>query len=46
MIVYPDGVWYRCPNKKVLREIIEEHIQHDRPLEQYILQQMPAPVGV
>jgi (2Fe-2S) ferredoxin len=43
MIVYPDGVWYRCPNKKVLRKIIEEHIQCDRPLEQYIIQQMQPP---
>lgn len=43
VIVYPDGVWYRCPSKKVLRKIISEHIQGGQPVEKYILQQMPTP---
>jgi len=43
MIVYPDGVWYRCPNKKALSRIIEEHIKAGKPVEKYIIQQLPQP---
>lgn len=41
VIVYPDGVWYRCPSKKALRKIIAEHVQGGEPVEQYIIQRMP-----
>lgn len=40
VMVYPDGVWYRCPNKKSLRKIIREHVQSGRPVEKYVLQTM------
>lgn len=38
MIVYPDGVWYRCPDKKALAQIIEEHVIGGQPVQKYILQ--------
>lgn len=41
VIVYPDGVWYRCPSKKALRKIITEHVQDGQPVKKYILQKMP-----
>lgn len=40
MIVYPDGVWYRCVDKKVLEEIIEKHVKGGKPVEKYALQTM------
>ncbi len=43
VIVYPDGVWYRCPNKKALKKIIKEHIQGGQVVEKYVLQRMQAP---
>lgn len=43
MIVYPDGVWYRCPNKKALNRIIEEHVKGGLPVEKYIIQRLPQP---
>lgn len=43
VIVYPDGVWYRCPNDKALHRIITEHIQGGKPVERYIVQKMPRP---
>jgi (2Fe-2S) ferredoxin len=41
-LVYPDGVWYRCPNKAALKRIIEEHIQGGRVVEEFVLFQMPS----
>lgn len=38
VIVYPDGVWYRCPNKKALDKIIEQHIQGGEIVEKYVVQ--------
>ncbi len=40
MIVYPDGVWYRCPSKKALKQIIAQHIQGGEPVEKYVVQMM------
>ena len=40
LIVYPDGVWYRCPNKKALRQIIEDHVQGGQIVKEYALQVM------
>lgn len=43
VIVYPDGVWYRCPNKKALKEIIETHVQGGQLVQKYIIQTMATP---
>lgn len=43
LIVYPDGVWYRCPNKKALQQIIESHVEGGVPVSKYIIHQMPVP---
>ena len=40
MIIYPDGVWYRCPNKKALKQIIETHVKDGKLVETYMLQTM------
>ena len=45
MIVYPDGVWYRCPDKQALYEIIEQHVKGGVPVQEYILHQMPVPLS-
>lgn len=42
VIIYPDGVWYRCPSKKALRAIIESHVQNGKPVKQYALYTMEA----
>lgn len=43
VIVYPDGVWYRCPNKKALEQIIDEHVKGGKVVEKYMLYQMQNP---
>ena len=46
LIVYPDGVWYHCPSKKALRQIIETHIQQGQLVDKYVYQKMsPVQVG-
>ena len=40
-IVYPDGVWYRCPNKKALQRIVDEHIIGGKVVNDYVLFEMP-----
>lgn len=42
MIVYPDGVWYRCPNKKALKKIIRSHIKGGKVCKEHMLYQMSA----
>ena len=37
VIVYPDGVWYRVPDKKALKAIVEQHVQGGVIVEQYAL---------
>ena len=33
MVVYPDEVWYQYHSKEDIDEIIESHLQHDKPVE-------------
>ncbi|MAS34880.1 MAG: hypothetical protein CL610_12790 [Anaerolineaceae bacterium] len=43
MIVYPDGVWYRCPNKQALQNIIETHLIGGEIAKDHVLFTMPQP---
>lgn len=42
-IVYPDGVWYTCPDEKALKRIVREHIEGGRVVEDLMLFDMPQP---
>lgn len=33
VVVYPEGVWYGGVKKEDVKEIVEEHLQHGRPVE-------------
>lgn len=33
MVVYPDGVWYRCSTKDEVDEVIQQHLMGDQPVE-------------
>lgn len=46
VVVYPDGVWYRCPNKKALERITEEHVKGGKIVDEYVLYQMKTPTPV
>lgn len=35
MIVYPEGIWYGRLDEDAIAHIVDEHLQHGRPLAQY-----------
>ena len=41
VMVYPDGVLYGQVCKEDVTEIVEEHIENDRPVERLVLMQLP-----
>ena len=41
VMVYPDGVLYGQVNAEDVPEIIEEHIENDRPVERLVLMRLP-----
>lgn len=41
LIVYPDGVWYRCTKKSALKKIVEKHLIGGKLVKKYALFTMP-----
>ena len=41
VMVYPDGVLYGQVNTEDVAEIIEDHIENDRPVERLVLMRLP-----
>lgn len=37
MVVYPDGVWYRCETREDIDAVIREHLVEGRPVERLML---------
>lgn len=33
MVVYPDGIWYRCTSEAEVEEVIQSHLLGGRPVE-------------
>ena len=40
MVVYPEGVWYRCTDETVLERIVEEHLQGDNEVSEHIIHRL------
>ncbi len=36
-VVYPEGVWYHHLDTQKLERVIQEHLIHEKPVEEYIL---------
>ncbi len=37
MVVYPEGIWYRCDSAEDVDEVIAEHLQNGRPVKRLML---------
>jgi (2Fe-2S) ferredoxin len=40
MVVYPEGVWYRCTDETVLERIVEEHLQGGNEVSEHIIHRL------
>ncbi len=41
-VVYPDGIWYHHVDEAVLERIVHEHLEQNRPVEEYIFHRLCA----
>lgn len=39
IVVYPEGVWYRCATKEDAEEILQQHLLKGKPVERLMLEQ-------
>ena len=40
LVVYPEGIWYHHVDEAALDRIIEEHLRHNRPVEELIFHRL------
>ena len=40
MVVYPEGVWYRCADESVLERIVEEHLQDGNEVSEHVIHRL------
>lgn len=40
LVVYPDGVWYRCVDEKVLERIVVEHLEGGREVSKHVFHRL------
>ena len=40
LVVYPEGVWYRCTDEKILDRIVTEHLEGGREVPEFIFHRL------
>lgn len=40
LVVYPDGVWYRCVDEATLERIVVEHLEGGREVTEYVIHRL------
>ena len=37
MVIYPEGVWYRCPTREAIDRVIDEHLQGGKVVGEFMI---------
>ncbi|MHB8428351.1 MAG: (2Fe-2S) ferredoxin domain-containing protein [Acidiferrobacterales bacterium] len=40
LVIYPDGVWYRCVDEAVLERIVVEHLEGGREVTEHVIHRL------
>ncbi|MBL8120099.1 MAG: NAD(P)H-dependent oxidoreductase subunit E [Anaerolineae bacterium] len=40
VMVYPDGVWYQCPDKRSVKRVVKRHVMGGKLVKEHILLNM------
>jgi (2Fe-2S) ferredoxin len=40
LVVYPEGVWYRCPDEAALERIVIEHLDGGREVSEFVFHRL------
>ncbi len=40
LVIYPEGIWYRCPNETALDRIVVEHLEQGQEIPELIFHQL------
>lgn len=40
LVVYPEGVWYRCVDEAALERIVVEHLEGGREVTEYVIHRL------
>jgi (2Fe-2S) ferredoxin len=43
LVVYPEGVWYRCSTEEVLDRIVTEHLEEGRVVKEHVFYNIGEP---
>lgn len=41
VVIYPEGVWYRVPDKAAAERVLQEHLLHGHPVRELLLPAQP-----
>ncbi len=40
LVIYPEGIWYRCPDETILDRIVVEHLEQEKEIPELIFHRL------